>query len=179
MTQLTETTPPPVQAIPTQPKATKTTIHNHITKESMDLSPVMQALNAFMRSTRQCAFPQLIVTCRGERRAFSRASLEGMEYKGAAGLFISRFARAEDFIEVPRGSGWLATTSRYPPDVQCLAKFCRAEGGEAGLEQADVGLLLDPSGWADNIPNVRELEIVFARQELPSVSVPATADRPS
>ncbi|KAJ7026856.1 hypothetical protein C8F04DRAFT_101630 [Mycena alexandri] len=139
-------------------KTTNTTIHNHITKQStqLDLSPLMNALNAFMLSTRQCAYPQLVVSCRGQRAAFSRASLGRMDYRRAKDLFIERFARPEDYLEVPPSGGWLYGGGRRdPPDVECFATFCRPE------EDLGVAMALHSSGWGDNIGNVRELEVVM------------------
>ncbi|KAJ6556587.1 hypothetical protein DFH09DRAFT_987284 [Mycena vulgaris] len=156
--------PPPYQLsaptsapAPTPAPASKTTIHNHST--NVNLSPLLHALDAFMLSTRQCAYPQLIVTCRGQRRAFSRAELKSMGLKRAADLFVERFARAEDYVDATPGTGWLAARAkRHPPEVDCVATFCRAEDGGQGP------VALDASGWSDNIGNVRELEVVLTRK---------------
>ncbi|KAJ7189147.1 hypothetical protein C8R46DRAFT_35339 [Mycena filopes] len=148
--------------VPSQPskvevKPSNTTIHNHITRQStnLDLSPLMHALNAYMLSTRQCAYPQLVVSCRGQRVAFSRASLSRMDYRRAKDLFVERFARPEDYVDVPPSGGWLHSGGgRHAPDVDCFATFC--------LPETDSGaMVLDPSGWAENIGNVRELEVVL------------------
>ncbi|KAJ7618944.1 hypothetical protein B0H17DRAFT_1219881 [Mycena rosella] len=142
----------------TGPKTT-TTIHNHITKAAnLDLSPFLSALDAFMLSTRQCAYPQLVVTCRSQKRAFSRASLKEMGHKRAAQLFVTCFARAEDFVEEPPGTSWLSPSARrHPPAVECVATFCRAEDG-------DTPVPLDASGWVDSIGNVRALEVLLTRK---------------
>ncbi|KAJ6493172.1 hypothetical protein C8R45DRAFT_989064 [Mycena sanguinolenta] len=145
-------------------KTANTTIHNHITKGSdtiLDLSPAMKALNTFMLSTRQCAYPQLVVTCRGQKIAFSRASLSTMNYRRATDLFVQRFARAEDYLDVPRDTGWLPKGGKYPPEVDCMATFCRADDESGPVE-------LDPSGWADNIGNVRELTVILTRKVVES-----------
>ncbi|KAF7350716.1 hypothetical protein MSAN_01632600 [Mycena sanguinolenta] len=158
MTQLTD--PSASSSRSSESKTANTTIHNHFTKGSdtiLDLSPVMKALNAFMLSTRQCAYPQLVVTCRGQKVAFSRASLADMTHKRATDLFIQRFARSEDWLDVPRSSSWFPQGGRCPPEVECLATFCRAEE-ESGLVE------LDPSGWSDNIKNVRELTVILTRK---------------
>ncbi|KAJ7237534.1 hypothetical protein B0H12DRAFT_1138640 [Mycena haematopus] len=164
MTQLTD--PAANSSRSSGSKPTNTTIHHHITKASdtiLDLSPVIKALNAFMLSTRQCAYPQLVVTCRGQKVAFSRASLSAMNYRRAADLFVQRFARPEDYIDVPRGSGWFSTGGRSGPQVDCMATFCRAEeASESGPVE------LDPSGWADNIGNVRELTVILTRKVVES-----------
>ncbi|KAJ7758674.1 hypothetical protein B0H16DRAFT_1535267 [Mycena metata] len=157
---MTQTTDPALQpkASGVDSKTTNTTIHNHITKQStqLDLSPIMNALNAFMLSTRQCAYPQLVVSCRGQKAAFSRASLGRMDYRRAKALFVERFARPEDFLDIPPSGGWLSHGGgRDPPDVECLATFCRPE------EESGVAMALDSSGWQDNIGNVRELEVVL------------------
>ncbi|KAJ6556605.1 hypothetical protein DFH09DRAFT_1164825 [Mycena vulgaris] len=141
MSSLNSPTPAPA---PTPPA--RTTIHNHST--NVNFSPLLHALDAFMLSTRQCAYPQLIVTCRGQRRTFSRAELKSMGLKRAADLFVERFARAEDYVDAPPGTGWLAArATRHPPEVDCVATFCRAE-----------------DGGQDNIGNVRELEVVLTRK---------------
>ncbi|KAJ6592859.1 hypothetical protein B0H19DRAFT_919395 [Mycena capillaripes] len=114
-----------------------------------------------MLSTRQCAYPQLVVSCRGQRVAFSRESLKSMSQKRAADLFVKRFAREDDYAYTPpKSGGWLPTSGgRYAPEVNCFATFCRAEEG------FDAGPIeLDASGWADNIGNVRELEVVLTRK---------------
>ncbi|KAF8142707.1 hypothetical protein K438DRAFT_1635005 [Mycena galopus ATCC 62051] len=111
-----------------------------------------------MLSTRQCAYPQLVVTCRGQKVAFSRASLSTMNHTRATDLFVRRFARPEDYVDGPRGNGWLPK-GRSGPDVDCFATFCRTE---ANSESGPVEL--DPSGWADNIGNVRELMVVLTRK---------------
>lgn len=82
----------------------------------------------------------------------------------ATDLFVQRFARPEDYIDVSRVSGWLPRVGgRYGPDVECFATFCRAEG------DSDIGAVeLDPSGWADNIGNVRELTVVLTRKVIES-----------
>ncbi|KAJ7686818.1 hypothetical protein B0H17DRAFT_704496 [Mycena rosella] len=152
---------------PSQPgaheTAPKATIHNHITQPAsiLDLSPLRDAFNAYILSTRQCPFPQLIVTCQGQRRAFSRGSLKAMGYKRAAELFIARFARAEDYVETAPGTGWIPMPgSRYPPDVDLLATFYHADPTAQGP------IALEPSGWEDMIGNVRELEVVLTRKML-------------
>ncbi|KAJ7288864.1 hypothetical protein C8J57DRAFT_1047033 [Mycena rebaudengoi] len=143
-------------------------INNHITKHStnLDLSPLLNAFNAFVTSTRQCTYPQLIVTCRGQRRAFSRASLKSMGHKQVAELFVSRFAQPEDWLEVdtPANSGWMSMpykSRRHPPEVDFIATFCRESVEDGGPRAGPVAL--DTSGWADNINNVRELEVVFTK----------------
>ncbi|KAJ7457006.1 hypothetical protein FB451DRAFT_1275592 [Mycena latifolia] len=147
---------------PSQPSA-KTEIHNHTHWSSLDLSPLLTAFDALVRSKRECGCPQLIVTCRGDKRAFSRASLKAMGHKRAVDLFVVRFARVEDYVETPPGTGWIPTPARrIPPDMECLATFCRAEDG--GFAPAQERLLLDPSGWEDTIGNVHELEVVLTRR---------------
>ncbi|KAJ7435282.1 hypothetical protein FB451DRAFT_1418301 [Mycena latifolia] len=96
----------------------------------------------------------LIVTCRGQQRAFSRTR--------AAELFVTRFARADDFVETPPGTGWLtAGAKRRAPAVEYLATFCRPEPGD-GVDTAPIPL--DASGWAESIGNLRMLEVVLTRR---------------
>lgn len=83
MTQLTE---PPVNR-GSGSSGSNATIHNHMTKAStnLDISPVVNSLNralkTFMHSTRECAYPQLVVSCRGQKIAFSRTSLQSMGHR--------------------------------------------------------------------------------------------------
>ncbi|KAK7057897.1 hypothetical protein R3P38DRAFT_3385109 [Favolaschia claudopus] len=151
MTQLTD----PANSSRTSESKNNTIIHNHITKHStnLDVSPVVNALNAFMRSTQQCAYPQLMVTCRDQRIAFSRESLASMSHKRAADLFVQRFAEEKDFVDVPGGGSWLTSGGRrHAPAVDSSA--------DATLPAVQ----LDPSGWTDNIRNVRELTVVLTRK---------------
>ncbi|KAJ7093842.1 hypothetical protein B0H15DRAFT_143361 [Mycena belliarum] len=143
--------------------APKTEIHNHITRQSttLDLAPLLAAFDSFLLSTRQCVYPQLIVTCRGQKRAFSRVALKDMGHKRAMELFVTRFARAEDYAEMPPGTGWFATgRRRKDPGVECLATFCRTEPDSAG----DAPVPLDASGWVDTIGNVRALDVVLTQR---------------
>ncbi|KAJ7215057.1 hypothetical protein GGX14DRAFT_563083 [Mycena pura] len=158
---MTQLSPTPTALPAKQPAADNTgskgstTIHNHITNHStnIDLTPLTQALNAFARSMRQCAYPQLIVACRGQKAAFSRAAIRNMGHDRATELFVERFARPEDYVEVPpeaRRSGWFSSGVRqHAPAVAYLATFCRVEEG-AGSE---APITLDSSGWEDNIGN--------------------------
>ncbi|KAH7928955.1 hypothetical protein BV22DRAFT_1110211 [Leucogyrophana mollusca] len=91
--------------------------------------------------------PQVIVTCRDERRAFGRAALQAMSYRKAVDMFISRFATKDD---------WWISEFRYKPEVSIYARFYRTHGEE------DEGLiLLDERGWSELMGNVVKLSIVF------------------
>ncbi|KAJ7611971.1 hypothetical protein DFH06DRAFT_1015457 [Mycena polygramma] len=116
-----------------------------------------------MLSTRQCAYPQLVVSCRGQKVAFSRDSLKSMSHKRASDLFVKRFARPGDYVDVPpKSGGWLpSSAARYSPEVNCFVTFCRTD--DVDLRGA---IELDASGWADNIGNVRELEVVLTRKSV-------------
>ncbi|KAJ7146851.1 hypothetical protein C8R44DRAFT_864569 [Mycena epipterygia] len=144
---------------------TPVNVHNHITTQSapnVDLTPVWRALNAFMLAKRQCAYPQLVVTCRGQKRVFSRKSLEEMGHKRAAKLFVERFAEPEDYVETPPGTGWIPyRAGKLPPEVHYFATFCRTDEAE------QTPRVLDVNGWVDNIGNVREMEVVLTRKDVP------------
>jgi hypothetical protein len=80
----------------------------------------------------------------------------------AADLFVERFALPEDYVKTQAKSGWMPTSAgNYAPDVSCFATFCRVEEDYGSVE-------LDPSGWADNILNVRELRVVLTRKVVES-----------
>ncbi|CAK5281993.1 unnamed protein product [Mycena citricolor] len=143
-------------------KIEKTTVHNHFENKSltMDLTPLTAAFGAFVRSTRECAFPQLVVSCRGKRMAFGRESLRGMKEDQAKKLFISRFAEERDYttVDIPATAWFSARTQRIPPAVRFVATFCR---GEERREELGP-IALDPTSWTENIMNVRSLEIEFS-----------------
>ncbi|KAH7916589.1 hypothetical protein BJ138DRAFT_1139407 [Hygrophoropsis aurantiaca] len=91
--------------------------------------------------------PQVIVTCREERRAFGRSALQAMSYRKAVDMFISRFATKDD---------WWISEFRYKPEVSIYGRFYRTHGED------DEGLiLLDERGWSELVGNVVKLTIVF------------------
>ncbi|KAF8840883.1 hypothetical protein BDN67DRAFT_967950 [Paxillus ammoniavirescens] len=91
--------------------------------------------------------PQVIVTCRDERRAFGRAALQAMSYRKVVDLFIQRFATKND---------WWISEIRYKPEVSIYARFYRLHGEE------DEGMvLLDERGWPELVGNAVKLTVVF------------------
>ncbi|EGO25996.1 hypothetical protein SERLADRAFT_437725 [Serpula lacrymans var. lacrymans S7.9] len=91
--------------------------------------------------------PQVIATCRGEKRAFGRNALQTMSYRKAVELFINRFATKDD---------WWISEFRYKPEVSIYAMFYRTHGEE------DEGLvLLDERGWPELVGNAVKLNIIF------------------
>ncbi|KAJ7496394.1 hypothetical protein FB451DRAFT_1549558 [Mycena latifolia] len=161
--------------------APKTTIHNHITKHSttFDLSPLLSAFDAFLLSTHQCAYPQLIVTCRGQQRAFSRTALKEMGQKRAAQLLVARFARADDYVETPPRTGWfVAGAKRHGPAVEYLATFCRPESSD-GVDPAPIPLISSPSRvpvtrMSQTTPLVYALQATFLSS---TMCLPSEAER--
>ncbi|KAH7928920.1 hypothetical protein BV22DRAFT_1030130 [Leucogyrophana mollusca] len=118
----------------------------------------------------RCIPPQVIVSCRGERHAYSRNFLKTTGYNGAANKFLSRFARAEDYSETSfLGIRYMASpnvhvfATFYPrchhaPDAEILHPINRDPNTESPVS---VGR----DGWAGLIDNVAYLEVVLARRE--------------
>jgi hypothetical protein len=84
----------------------------------------------------------------------------GVHLQRAADLFVARFAQPEDYFVTPPGTGWIpVAAAKHPPEIEYFATFCRGEdGAEAEL------VALDPTGWTNNIGNVRELALVLTRK---------------
>ncbi|KIJ58703.1 hypothetical protein HYDPIDRAFT_119313 [Hydnomerulius pinastri MD-312] len=111
-----------------------------------DVISAITVLHNFVAASQQLP-PQVIVTCRDERRAFGRHALQAMSYRKAVDLFIQRFATKED---------WWISEFRYKPEVSIYARFYRTHGEE------DEGMvLLDERGWSELVGNAVKLTIVF------------------
>ncbi|KAF9227080.1 hypothetical protein BS17DRAFT_726977 [Gyrodon lividus] len=124
------------------------------TRQSESQSPTLPAdvisaitvLHNFITASQQLP-PQVIVTCRDERRAFGRAALQAMSYRKVVDLFIQRFATKND---------WWISEIRYKPEVSIYARFYRLHGEE------DEGMvLLDERGWPELVGNAVKLTVVF------------------
>ncbi|KAH0828101.1 hypothetical protein J3R83DRAFT_3760, partial [Lanmaoa asiatica] len=111
-----------------------------------DVVSAITVLHQFVTSAQQLP-PQVIVTCRNERRAFGRAALQAMSYRKAVDLFIHRFANKDD---------WWISEYRYKPEVSIYARFYRLHG-----EEDDGMVLLDEKGWSELVGNAVKLTIVF------------------
>ncbi|KAH7889034.1 hypothetical protein F5I97DRAFT_1857704 [Phlebopus sp. FC_14] len=111
-----------------------------------DVIAAITALHDFVSASLQMP-PQVIVTCRGARRAFGRAALQAMSYRKAVDLFIQRFATKDD---------WWISEYRYKPEVSIYARFFRTHG-----EDDEGMVLIDERGWAELVGNAVKLTIVF------------------
>ncbi|KAL0956972.1 hypothetical protein HGRIS_003075 [Hohenbuehelia grisea] len=131
------------------------------TVTTLDAEPMLKVFRDLLNPHTQCMDPQVIVTCRGEKRAFGRKSLKDMGYSRAASVFVDRFSKRDDWVE---GSGsWMS--SRTPPVVNMLASFCRPPTEEhTSGSPSSPPLHVDSTGWEDCIGNIKELEIILERQ---------------
>ncbi|KAI9571616.1 hypothetical protein HD554DRAFT_2016521 [Boletus coccyginus] len=111
-----------------------------------DVVSAISVLHQFVTSAQQLP-PQIIVTCRNERRAFGRAALQAMSYRKAVDLFIHRFATKDD---------WWISEFKYKPDVTIYARFYRLHG-----EEDDGMVQLDERGWSELVGNAVKLTVVF------------------
>jgi len=91
--------------------------------------------------------PQIVVTCRDEKRAFGRVALQSMSYRKAVDMFITRFATKED---------WWISEYRYKPEVTIYGRFYRQHG-----EDDDGMIILDERGWSELVGNVVKMTIIF------------------
>jgi len=105
--------------------------------------------------------PQIVVTCRDEKRAFGRGALQAMSYRKAVDMFITRFATKED---------WWISEYRYKPEVTIYGRFYRQHGDED-----DGMIILDERGWSELVGNVVKMTIVFTSLKF---SVTAQSPRP-
>ncbi|KAF8547612.1 hypothetical protein OG21DRAFT_1424463 [Imleria badia] len=111
-----------------------------------DVVSAITVLHQFVTSAQQLP-PQVIVTCRNERRAFGRAALQAMSYRKVVDLFIHRFATKDD---------WWISEVRYKPEVSIYARFYRLHG-----EEDDGMVQLDERGWSELVGNAVKLTVVF------------------
>ncbi|KAG1751314.1 uncharacterized protein EDB91DRAFT_1104673 [Suillus paluster] len=100
----------------------------------VDVVSALHTLHEFV-ATATSIPPQIIVTCRDDKRAFGRAALQAMSYRKAVDMFITRFATKED---------WWISEYRYKPE-----------------EDDDGMVILDERGWSELIGNVVKLTIIF------------------
>lgn len=111
-----------------------------------DVVSALHTLHEFV-ATATSIPPQIIVTCRDDKRAFGRAALQAMSYRKAVDMFITRFATKED---------WWISEYRYKPEVTIYGRFYRQHG-----EEDDGMVILDERGWSELVGNVVKLTIVF------------------
>lgn len=127
-----------------------------------DVVSALHTLHEFV-ATAMAIPPQIIVTCREDKRAFGRAALQAMSYRASAPLsrpfhdlkqlqkavdmFITRFATKED---------WWISEFRYKPEVTIYGRFYRQHG-----DDDDGMVILDERGWSELVGNVVRLTIVF------------------
>ncbi|KAN0091442.1 hypothetical protein V8E55_005008 [Tylopilus felleus] len=111
-----------------------------------DVVSAISVLHQFVTSAQQLP-PQVIVTCRNERRAFGRSALQAMSYRKAVDLFVQRFATKDD---------WWISEYRYKPEVTIYARFYRLHG-----EEDDGMIIIDEKGWPELVGNAVKLTVVF------------------
>ncbi|KIM69576.1 hypothetical protein SCLCIDRAFT_1208033 [Scleroderma citrinum Foug A] len=120
-----------------------------------DVITALTTLHDFVTASMQLP-PQVIVTCRNEKRAFGRSALQAMSYRKAVDLFVQRFSTKND---------WWISEYRYKPDVSIYARFYRRHGDE------DEGMvMLDEKGWSELVGNAVRLTIVFTSLKLTAQS---------
>nr|GAT50859.1 predicted protein [Mycena chlorophos] len=155
---------PEARPQPNEPtKVTEVHNHTHNHTQHVDTSAFARALENFVRSVNGCAFPQVVVVCRGERVAYGRDTLKNMGLSGAADVFARRFATDADYTYPPpeaQKKGWFGwSQGRKSPGVTLYARFCKSEG----LLDDGRRMELASGSWSELMSNVSELEVILTR----------------
>ncbi|KAF7293909.1 hypothetical protein HMN09_01187200 [Mycena chlorophos] len=146
-----------------------TEVHNHTHNHTqhthtIDTSAFARALENFVRSVNGCAFPQVVVMCRGERVAYGRDTLKNMGLSGAADVFTRRFATDADYTYPPpeaQKKGWFGwSQGRKLPAVTLYARFCKSEGL---IDDGRRMELAAGGSWSELMSNISELEVILTR----------------